>query len=249
MNVLESDHYLIHAALPDGAAPDGYPFDLPAVRDLKNLEFHPKVTFLIGENGTGKSTILEALAAAMRFNPEGGSKNFHFATNNTHSALYDHLKIIKGIRQPKDGYFLRAESFYNVATNIEDLDRGHPGPSLVHSYGGKSLHTQSHGESFMALMQHRFRGNGLYFLDEPEAALSVRRQMELLALIQKLTTKQSQFVIATHSPIILSYPDAVIYEASENGLQNVSYEETEQYQLTKYFLDNKEKLLDELLAR
>lgn len=170
---------------------DRYPFSLPAIRSLDSLVPHPKVTFLIGENGSGKSTLLEAIAVSMGFNPEGGTKNFNFGTRISHSDLADYLRIAKGVRRPKDGFFLRAESFYNVATEIERLD-------VVDSYGGRSLHEQSHGESFMALLMNRFGGKGLYLLDEPEAALSPQRQLAALARIHDLAMDDSQFFIVTH---------------------------------------------------
>jgi predicted ATPase len=160
---------------------DSYPFSIPAVRELRDLEFHPDVTFIIGENGCGKSTLLEAIAAAWGFNPEGGTVNFRFSTRASHSELHTHLRLVKSTRRPKDGFPLRAESFFNVATDIERIDAEPTlGPPVINSYGGRSLHEQSQGESFLALMLHRFGGNGLYILDEPEAALSPARQLAVL---------------------------------------------------------------------
>ena len=151
---------------------DVYPFNLPAVRELDVLKLHPKVTFLVGENGSGKSTLMEAIAISMGFNPEGGTKNFSFSTRASHSNLSDFLRVARGFKKPRDGFFLRAESFFNVATNIEEMDaEPSSGPRIIHSYGGHSLHEQSHGESFMALMMNRFGGQGLYLLDEPAAIL------------------------------------------------------------------------------
>lgn len=212
-----------------------YPFCLPVIRDLSGLEFHSKVTCFVGENGTGKSTILEAIATAYGFNPEGGTKNFSFSTNATHSELFDHIRLAKGVKRPKDGFFLRAESFYNVATNIDELD-------VTDSYGGVSLHKQSHGEAFMSLLLNKFRGEGLYILDEPEAALSPIRQMAMLTRLHELAVQGSQFIIATHSPIILAYPEADIYEIKE-GIKKVCYEETEHYKIMRDFLNNREKML------
>jgi predicted ATPase len=223
-----------------------YPFCLPAINDLTDLKLHPRVTFIVGENGTGKSTILEAIAVAFGFNPEGGTKNFNFSSNDTHSQLYDYIKLIKGAKTPKDGFFLRAESFYNVATNIDELERDDPG--LLSSYGGCSLHKQSHGESFFAVFMNRFKGNGLYILDEPEAALSPSRQMSMISRINELVSKGSQFIIATHSPIIMAYPDSVIYEI-KNGFKEVKYEETEHYQVMKTFLNNTQKMLNVLMEK
>lgn len=222
---------------------DKYPFSLEAVENLNTLDFHPKVTFIVGENGTGKSTILEAIATAYGFNPEGGTKNFTFSTMNTHSELYKYLKLVKGVRRPEDGFFLRAESFYNVATNIEELDREDGGPKIIDSYGGISLHKQSHGEAFLALLINKFRGNSLYILDEPEAALSPSRQMTMLARIHELVQQGSQFIIATHSPIIMSYPDASIYEL-KGEFRKVGYKDTEHFQVMKQFVNNTEKMLD-----
>ncbi len=219
-----------------------YPFSLDAVRSLFALDLHPKVTFIVGENGTGKSTILEAIATSYGFNPEGGTKNFNFSTTSTHSDLYKYLKLVKGIKRPLDGFFLRAESFYNVASNIDELDTGGRGPRIIDSYGGRSLHEQSHGEAFLSLFVNRFSGKGLYILDEPEAALSPTRQMAMLARLHDLVQQDSQFIIATHSPIIMSYPDAVIYELND-GFKKVEYTDTEHYQVMKEFINNTDRML------
>lgn len=223
-----------------------FPFCLSAVRDLTELKFHPKVTFIIGENGTGKSTILEALATAYGFNPEGGTKNFNFSSMDTHSNLHNYIRIAKGIRKPKNGFFLRAESFYNVATNIDELDKEEGGPKIIDSYGGKSLHQQSHGESFLSLFINKFGEEGIYILDEPEAALSPMRQMTMLSRIHELVQQGSQFIIATHSPIIMAYPDALIYEIKED-IKIVKYEETEHYQVMRNFLTRTPKMLEILM--
>lgn len=221
-----------------------YPFCLPAIKNLSELKLHPKVTFIVGENGTGKSTILEAIAVAYGFNPEGGTKNFNFSSKDTHSELYEYIKLIKGVKIPKDGFFLRAESFYNVATNIDELEKDDPG--LLTSYGGCSLHKQSHGESFFSVFMNRFKGKGLYILDEPEAALSPSRQMSMISRINELALNDSQFIIATHSPIIMAYPDSIIYEI-KNGFKEVKYEETEHYQVMRSFLNNTQKMLKVLM--
>ncbi|AGL02270.1 putative ATPase [Desulfoscipio gibsoniae DSM 7213] len=220
-----------------------YPFSLPAICTLETLVFHPRVTFLVGENGTGKSTFLEAVAVAYGFNPEGGTVNFNFSTRDSHSKLYKFLRLIKSAKKPRDGFFLRAESFYNLATNIEEI-----GDGLIDSYGGRSLHEQSHGESFFATFMNRFGGRGLYILDEPEAALSPVRQMSLISLIHDLVREDSQFIIATHSPIIMAYPDAAIFKLSANGFEAVRYEETEHYIIMKEFMNNREKMLKVLLT-
>ncbi|MFN3649190.1 MAG: AAA family ATPase [Armatimonadota bacterium] len=232
----------------DRAPRAAYPFDLPALRELESLELHPGVTFLVGENGSGKSTLIEAIAVAWGFNPEGGSQNFRFGTRDSHSRLADCLTLVKSTDRPGDGFFLRAESFFNVATEIENLDRDGVGPRIIDSYGGRSLHEQSHGESFLALLANRFRGGALYVLDEPEAALSPTRQMAALARIHQLVSLGSQFIIATHSPILMAYPGALIYELSTHGTRPVEYTETEHYLITRQFLGNPERMLSILLA-
>ncbi|TQV72554.1 AAA family ATPase [Denitrobaculum tricleocarpae] len=224
-----------------------YPFSLPVVRNLDSLKLHPKVTFFVGENGSGKSTLLEAMAAVWGFNPEGGSRNFRFSTRESHSELDAFLRLSKSHVRPKDGFFLRAESFFNVATEIENLDAHPGGPPIINSYGYTSLHKQSHGESFFALLMHRFFGQGFYILDEPEAALSPMRQMAMLSRIHDLVEENSQFIIATHSPIIMAYPDAQIYVISDTGLTATPYEETEHYRVTKDFLNKPGKMLSILM--
>lgn len=220
-----------------------YPFDIPGIQNLSRLDFHPKVTYLIGENGMGKSTLIEGIAVGLGFNAEGGSKNFSFDTQLTHSDLHNYLKFSKGVHRMKDGFFLRGESFYNVASQIDKLDK-EPGAggAIIDSYGGKSLHEQSHGESFWALLTHRFGGSGLYILDEPESALSITRQMAMLTQMHHLIKRRSQFIIATHSPIVLAYPDSTIYQMTVDGIQKVSYKETDTYQLYKGFLDNPDQM-------
>ena len=226
---------------------DAYPFCLPPVGQLDCLPLHPAVTFLVGENGTGKSTLLEAIAVAYGFNAEGGSRNFSFSTRESHSELAKYITLVKGTESPKDGYFLRAESFFTVATEIERLDSGGGGGRVIDAYGGKSLHEQSHGESFLSLLLHRFRGHGLYILDEPEAALSPQRQLALLRRIHHLVQDGSQFVIATHSPIVLAYPDAKIVSLSADGMSDTGYEDTDHYQLTLTFLQNPTRMLAAIL--
>ena len=245
-----SDQFLIEMRLDRSRVPsfDNYPFSLHAVKNLDTLPLHHSVTFIIGENGSGKSTLLEALAVAWGFNAEGGTQNFNFGTRASHSPLHDFLQLSRGYRKPRNGYFLRAESFYNVATEIEELDKEPGGAPIIASYGGVSLHAQSHGESFMALLLHRFSGNGFYVLDEPEAALSPTRQMAALVRIHQLVREGAQFVIATHSPILMAYPHSWIYNLDEGGISRMAYEETEHYQVTRDFLNSHQMMLDVLLA-
>ncbi|SHM66226.1 AAA family ATPase [Ruminococcus flavefaciens] len=222
----------------------GYTAELPAVRSLsamEELELSASVTYLVGENGTGKSTLLEAIAVKYGFNAEGGSLNFSFSTKETHSPLHNAIKLTRGIERPKTGFFLRAESFYNAASYVDTL-----GYEILQAYGGKSLHEQSHGESFFSLVMNRFTAHGLYILDEPEAALSPSRQMSLLIRINELVKQGSQFIIATHSPVILAYPDAVIYELTQKGIAESSYEDTETYSVMKAFMDSPRRMLDRL---
>lgn len=232
----------------DPAYTQSYLSNLPVIQQLEPFFFEKNVTFFCGENGTGKSTLLEALAVKYGFNPEGGSKNFDFHSHDTHSVLYQFINLTKGLALPKDNFFLRAESFYNVAAEIDRMENEPEGTGLYKSYGGRSLHAQSHGESFLALVQSRFRGKGLYILDEPEAALSASRQMTLLSLIHNLARDGSQFIVATHSPILLACPKADIYVLSPDvRLSLTSYRDTEPYCLTKMFLDDPERLLHYLL--
>jgi predicted ATPase len=246
---LDAPHYLLAARLERERVEsfDDYPFSLPAVRNLSRLEFNPAVTFLVGENGSGKSTILEALATAAGFNPEGGSRNFNFGTRASHSKLHRYLRLERSPRRMRDGFFLRAESYYNVATEIERLNALGGGRPLLDSYGGRSPHEQSHGESFLALINERFGGHGLYLLDEPEAALSPNRQLALLVRMHDLVAEAGQFIIATHSPILLAYPGATIYSFEPDGIRDIAYEETEHYQVTRRFLADHERMLRQLL--
>ena len=217
-----------------------YPFSIPAVRNLDVLEFHPDVTFFVGENGAGKSTLLEAIALALGFGPEGGTKNMLFETASTTSSLHRSLKMVRSFAKPKAHYFLRAESFFNVATQVREL-------GVSDSYGGLGLHEQSHGESFMALLLNKLRGQGLYLFDEPEAALSPNRQLAALSAIHQLVEEGSQFIIATHSPILLAYPRAKIVLFDGTGMSEVKYEDTEHYAVTKDFLNNYPRRIQQLL--
>ncbi len=237
-----SDQYIREISLRRDGVPsfESYPFNVPCVRHLDTLVLHPKVTYFVGENGTGKSTLLEAIAVAAGLNAEGGSRNFNFATYASHSPLHEYLRVIRGTRRPRDNYFLRAETFYNVATEVERLG--------VDGYGGQSLHAQSHGESFWSLLHHRLAGQGLYFFDEPEAALSPTRQMATLSIMHRLIQQQSQFIIATHSPILMAYPEATMYLLADDGITETSYRETDHYRVTRDFLNRTDAMLGELLS-
>jgi len=215
-----------------------YPYHIPALKQMDKLEFRKPVTFIIGENGAGKSTLIEAIAIKAGCNPEGGSANFNFSTHQSHSNLYEDIQLIRTVNRNKDTYFLRAESFYNVATAIIEY-------GTIASYGG-SLHDRSHGESFLNLLHYRLSGKGLYIFDEPESALSIMSQYNMLIKIKELVEKESQFIIATHSPFLLAYPGADIIQITNNGHELVSLEETEQFQMTKFFVENYQSLIREL---
>jgi predicted ATPase len=225
---------------------EGYPWQLPAVRSLADpdgLVLDRPVTFLVGENGSGKSTLVEALAVALGFNAEGGSRSFRFSTRATESELGRYLVVVSAPGRPRNGFFLRAESFYNVASEVERL-----GDDLLPAYGGKSLHERSHGESFLDLVTYRFGPRGLYLLDEPEAALSVRGALALLTRLHDLVEQGSQFVIATHSPILLALPGAAILQLDDDGAREVGYDEAAPVDLTRRFLADPEKSLRRLLG-
>lgn len=221
-----------------------YPFNLDVVKHLEKIDFHKNVTFILWENWTGKSTLIEALAIQYWFNPEWGSKNFNFATQDTHSKLSKKITISKGFTKPNDAYFLRAESFYNLATNIDELEKDWWG--IIDYYGWRSLHKQSHWESFFSLFLYRFFWNWIYILDEPEAALSPEKQLAFLVRLHELVKQNSQFIIITHSPIILSYPNSKIIEITEKWINKVNYKDTKHFETYKMFLDNPEYMLKKL---
>ena len=217
---------------------DSYLRNIEALRELKDFSFDSPISFFVGENGTGKSTLLEAIAVAYGFNPEGGTKNFNFSTYDDHSELHDAIRLSKGFNKPGWGYFLRAESFFNVASKEDEYTCGN----------GDKLHYQSHGESFLAVAQNHFKANGMYILDEPEAALSPQRQLTFLLEIYNCVKEGSQFIIVTHSPILLGMPDADIFTFDDGKIHKCNYEDTDSYQVTKMFIDNREALLYRLFS-
>ncbi|MBP1485370.1 AAA family ATPase [Acinetobacter nosocomialis] len=216
-----------------------YPFSIPAVNDIEQLTFHPDVTFFVGENGSGKSTIMEAIALALGFSEEGGTLNMRLNSASSSSNLFQYLRMIKSFKKPKDYYFLRAESYYNIGTYMNELN-------YVKSYGG-NIHACSHGESFLKLLTNKLQGEGLYLLDEPEAALSPTMQFVALSAIHELCKKQSQLIIATHSPILLAYPNAKIYQFSDTGIREIQYEQTEHFRVTHDFLNNYQKRIQQII--
>lgn len=224
-----------------------HPFNVPCVTGLHEpVALNPAVTFFVGENGSGKSTLLEALAVRLGFSAEGGSKNYRFSTRNTHSTLHENLRITRRPGRERDHFFLRAESFYTLMTKLEEYETG--GLYIPYTnWGNKTPHERSHGEAFLSLMLNRLGGNGLYLFDEPEAALSPKRQLSALVRMHDLVMARSQFIIATHSPILLAYPHSTIYECGESGLKRVKYEDTEIFQITRDFLNRHEKMVPMLL--
>jgi predicted ATPase len=232
---------------------DQYPFSLEIIKNLSYITFPTQVTFFVGENGSGKSTILEAIAYNAGFCLEGGSKNIAFKTSEEKTyisvqRLAAQMTLAWRVK-PKNGYFFRAESFFNVANYIDIMAReGGQGPEAAYApYGGKSLHEQSHGESFLSFFKHRLGTGGFFILDEPEAALSPQRQLSLMVIMHDLCKNQdSQFIIATHSPILLAYPKATIYSCDSGVLKPISYKETDHYQITKHFLDNPDQYVQYL---
>jgi len=239
---------VIRVAFPEDADFSAYPFSLDIIKNLKEIRFPTQVTFIVGENGSGKSTILEAMASKVGFGKEGGSKHINFNTSDAeHASQTDKLASAFGMSwrmKPMDGYFFRAESFFNVASYIDTM-----GAKGQIPYGGKSLHHQSHGEGFLSFFNNRVGDGGFYIFDEPEAALSPQRQLALLGIIHDACKNPlSQFVIATHSPILLAYPGATIYSCDGKRLERIEYRDTKHYEITKGFLDNPQQYMRHLFS-
>lgn len=232
--------FVLYAELMRDKVPDWsvYPYNIPAVAQLERLELDPHVTFFVGENGSGKSTLIEAIAIRAGFNPEGGSKNFATRNRPSESSLHEHLRLARGAKRERGGFFLRAETMFNVSTEAE----------AYRAYGWDDLHEMSHGESFLWVINNRFRDRGLFILDEPEAALSPTRQLALLARIHQLVTAGSQFIISTHSPLLLAYPKAHILQLDRQGIAPVRYQDTEHYAVTRAFLQDPEGMLRRLFT-
>ncbi len=217
---------------------DEYVSGIPALKETESVVFSRNITFFTGENGTGKSTLLEAIAIACGFNAEGGTVNYDFSTFDDYSNLHEHIRVVRN-RKFRFGYFLRAESFYNLATKENEYSNAKGGSPQY-------LHEISHGESFLRFIQN-YTGQGLYILDEPEAALSPQRQLTLLIHLMEMARDGSQFIIITHSPILLAIPDAQILNFSDRGIKECSYEDTESYQITRMMIENREMFLHKLL--
>ncbi|MCD7784379.1 MAG: AAA family ATPase [Oscillospiraceae bacterium] len=214
---------------------ESYLRKIPAISKLNYLEFSSPITCFVGENGTGKSTLLEAMAISFGFNPEGGTENYLFSTHDSHSELYKDVRLSKGMKRPKHGFFLRSESYYNIATYEE------------YYYNEPTLHVKSHGEAFLTIAEQDFVPYGLYFLDEPESALSPQSQLAFLYEIYKNAEAGAQFFIATHSPILLGIPNAELLGFDDGEIHKCRYEDTSQYQVMELFINHREQVLRHIL--
>lgn len=225
----------------DASKTDKYPFSIPVIANLERLDFKNNVTIIIGENGSGKSTLIEGIARGLGFSPEGGNLNYNIQTSDQDViVLHNYLKYARSFARPKDHYFLRAESFYNLATFIDE-------EGSTRDFDDKSLHWRSHGEAFMAILQKKLRGKGLYIFDEPEAALSPQRQLSALAIMHELVKDDSQIIMATHSPIFMAYPGATLLSIDDGQLVEITFEETDHYKIYDLFFKNHQGLLHNLL--
>jgi len=244
MSKIKAKPYLIEVSYEKEAVstPNNYPFNIPFLNKFDKIEFHEDITIIVGENGSGKSTLIEAIATNLGLSAEGGTKNFNLNSANDISDLSNFLKLSKSYKKPVDYYFLRGESFYNVANFMDDLTE-----ASRSGYGDIKLNKQSHGEAFFAVLKHKLRGNGLYIFDEPESALSPSRQLAAMAVIQQLIQKESQFIIATHSPILMAYPKAKILMIGEEGVEEVQFEDTEHYRIYKRFFSDYKSLINQIL--
>lgn len=249
MSVAGRAHYIESVSLRRDQVQDWseFPFCVPALRNLEHLELHPKVTFLVGENGSGKSTFLEALAEKLGFRASGGGRVNSLTAPDYESALAPLLTIARTRNRPSDGFFLRAESFYNWATELDTLEATPFCGGVLAGYGGKSLHAQSHGEAFLNLLTQRLNGHGIYLFDEPEAALSPQRQLAMLVRLHDLTRDFSQVVIATHSPLLMAFPEAWIYQFDTDGIRRIAFEDTDHYRITRSFMMNPREMVRKLL--
>lgn len=247
---LHASHFINSITIdrPEGQIGERFPFSVPSIRSIDSIELHPKVTFFVGENGSGKSTLLEAIADKLGFSLQGGGRNKNPMLDGYQTELASYLSLRRTPNRPMDAFFLRAESYFNHASELDELERTPFCDGALRSYGGKSLHEVSHGEAFFATLVHRLGGHGVYLFDEPEAALSPQRQLSMLVRIHDLVAEFSQFIIATHSPLIMAYPDAFIYHFSETGIERIAYEDTEHFQVTRNFLRDPSGMTRKLLT-
>lgn len=231
--MFENDAFVRSAEILWNEVPDAdaYPFDIPAIASLRKLRFNKGVTFFCGENGTGKSTLLEAVGIAFGFNPEGGSRNYTFSTRPTHSELHDFIRLDRSLYRPLDGYFVRSDTLFNLISATDELDDDQ------RYYGGVSLHARSHGESIMALITRRFRPEGFYILDEPETGLSQSGQIALLCELTRLRDAGCQLIIATHSPILLALPGATVYQFDDD-VREIDAKDSLEWIMMQRFMDD-----------
>jgi predicted ATPase len=225
-----------------------YPYNLPAIAQIDELDLDAPIVIFVGANGSGKSTLMEAIAVHLGCNPEGGSPNFTFDTAQTLSPLHKASRLARRIPRNAPRFFYRADAYHVFATEMRRLDEGPGGPSIKTFYGGQDLHEMSHGQAVIRLLRNRFRGGGIYLMDEPEAALAPEAQLEVIARIAELVRKGARFVLATHSPLLMAMPDALIYELSDEGIARKAYAELNHVRLYKRFLGDPESMVARLTA-